>query len=74
MVVDYLLLNKKVVFNTFHMPTTEHAFANFHNVKIFSVLNLNSEYHQVLLCAKSYMDLAFFTPFGLFEFTKLPVV
>jgi hypothetical protein len=59
MVVDYRLLNKKVVFDAFPMPSPEHAFANFHGAKVFSVLDLNS---------------AFCTPFGLYKFNKLPVV
>ena len=73
MVVDYRLLNKKVVFDAFPMPTVEHAFANFHNAKIFSVLDLNSAYYQIPLSSKSRKATAFCTPFGLFEFTKLPM-
>jgi hypothetical protein len=72
MVVDYRLLNTKVVFDAFPMPTMEHAFANFTNAKIFSVLDLNSAY-QIPLSARSHKATAFCTPFGLFEFTKLPM-
>jgi hypothetical protein len=71
MVEDYRLLNKKVVFDAFLMPTIEHAFANFHNAKVFSVLDLNSAYYQIPLTAKSHKAMAFCTPLGLFEFTKL---
>jgi hypothetical protein len=67
MLVDYHLLHEKVIFDTFPMPTVEHAFANFHNTKVFSVLDLNSAYYQIPLSAT-----AFCTPFGLFESTKLP--
>jgi hypothetical protein len=73
MVVDYRLVNKKVVFDATPMPTVEHAFANFHNVKMFSVLDLNSAYYQIPLLAKSRKVTAFCTPFGLFEFSKLPM-
>jgi transposase InsO family protein len=73
MVVDYHLLNKKVVFDAFPMPTVEHAFAHFSGAKIFSVLDLNSAYYQIPLSAKSRKATAFCTPFGLFEFTKLPM-
>jgi hypothetical protein len=55
------------------MPTVEHAFANFTHAKIFSVLDLNSAYYQIPLSAKSRKATAFCTPFGLFEFTKLPM-
>jgi hypothetical protein len=70
MVVDYRLLNKKVVFDTFPMPTVEHAFADFHIAKVYSVLDLN---YQIPLSVKSRKATAFCTPFGLFEFTKLPM-
>jgi hypothetical protein len=73
MVVDYHLLNKKVVFDAFPMPTFEHAFANFSIAKIFSVLDLNSAYYQIPLSAKSRKATDFCTSFGMFEFKKLPL-
>jgi hypothetical protein len=73
MVVDYRLLNKKVVFDAFPMPNIQCAFANFSKAKIFSVLDLNSAYYQIPLSAKSRKATAFCTPFGLYEFTKLPM-
>jgi hypothetical protein len=73
MVIDYRLLNKKVVFDAFPMPSVEHAFANFQGAKVFSILDLNSAYYQIPLSAKSRKATAFCTPFGLFEFTKLPI-
>jgi hypothetical protein len=73
MVVDYRLVNEKVVFDAFPIPTVEHAFANFHNAEVFSVLDLNSAYYQIPLSARSRRVTAFCTPFGLFEFTKLPM-
>jgi hypothetical protein len=68
MVVDYRLLNRKIVFDAFPMPNVEAAFANFGKAKIFSVLDLNSAYYQIPLSAKSRRVTAFCTPFGLFEF------
>jgi hypothetical protein len=73
MVVDYRLLNKKVVFDAFPMPSVEHAFANFQGAKVFSILDLNSAYYQIPLSARSRKATAFCTPFGLYEFTKLPM-
>jgi hypothetical protein len=73
MVVDYRLLNKKIVFDAFPMPNVECAFANFAKAKIFSVLDLNSAYYQIPLSAKSRKATAFCTPFGLYEFNKLPM-
>jgi hypothetical protein len=73
MVIDYRLLNKKVVFDAFPMPSVEHAFANFQGAQGFSVLDLNSAYYQIPLSVKSRKATAFCTPFGLYEFTKLPM-
>jgi transposase InsO family protein len=73
MVVDYRLLNRKIVFDAFPMPNVEAAFAHFGKAKIFSVLDLNSAYYQIPLSAKSRRVTAFCTPFGLFEFNKLPM-
>jgi hypothetical protein len=73
MVVDYRLLNKKIVFDAFLMPNIECAFANFNKAKILSILDLNSAYYQIPLSAKSRKATAFCTNFGLFEFTKLPM-
>jgi hypothetical protein len=73
MVVDYRLLNKKVVFDAFPVPTVEHAFAHFSGAKIFSVLDLYSAYYKIPVSAKSRKTTAFCTPFGLFEFTKFPM-
>jgi hypothetical protein len=73
MVIDYRLLNKKVVFDAFPMPSFQHAFANFQGAKVFSILDLNSAYYQIPLSAKSHNVTAICTPFGLFEFTKLPM-
>jgi hypothetical protein len=73
MVVDYRLLNRKIVFDAFPMPSVENAFANFGKATIFPVLDLNSAYYQIPLSAKSRKVTAFCTPFGLFEFTKLPM-
>jgi hypothetical protein len=69
MVVDYRLLNKKIVFDAFPMPNVECVFANLYKGKIFSVLDLNSAYYQIALSAKSRKATAFCTPFG---FLNLP--
>jgi hypothetical protein len=73
MVIDHHLLNKKVVFDAFPVPSVEHSFDTFHIAKVFSVLDLNLAYYQIPLSAKSRKATVFCTPFGLFEFTKLPM-
>jgi len=55
------------------MPNIEEAFDQFTNATIFSVLDLNSAYYQIPLAANSRGVTAFCTPFGLYEFNKLPM-
>jgi hypothetical protein len=73
LVMDYRLVNKKVVFDSFPMPSIEHSFSCFKGAQYFSVLDLNSAYYQIPLSMKSRKLTAFCTPFGLYEFTKLPM-
>jgi len=70
MVVDYRKVNAKVVFDSYPMPSIDQAFEQFGGAVRFSVLDLNSAY-QIHLSEESIT--AFCTPFGLFEFNKLPM-
>jgi hypothetical protein len=73
MVVHYRLVNKNIVFDAFPMRNVDCAFVNFAKAKVFSVVDLNPAYYQIPLSAKSRKVTAFCTPFGLFEFIKLPM-
>ena len=73
MVVDYRKVNAKIVFDSYPMPTIEQAFEQFGDAAVFSVLDLNSAYYQIPLSTKSRRVTAFCTPFGLYEFNKLPM-
>ena len=73
MVVDYRKVNAKIVFDSYPMPTIDQALEQFSGATVFSVLDLNSAYYQIPLSAKSRRITAFCTPFGLFEFNKLPM-
>jgi transposase InsO family protein len=73
MVVHYRKVNAKVVFDSYPMPTIEQAFEQFGGAVVFLVLDLNSAYYQIPVSYKSRRVTAFCTPFGLFEFNKLPM-
>ena len=73
MVVDYRKVNSKVVFDSYPTPTIDQAFEQFGGAVVFSVFDLNSAYYQIPLSFKSRRVTAFCTPFGLFEFNKLPM-
>jgi hypothetical protein len=55
------------------MPTIDKAFQQFSGATVFSVLYLNSAYYQIALTPSSRRVTAFCTPFGLYEFNKLPM-
>lgn len=73
LVVNYQKLNEKVQFDCFPLPTIESALQHLSGAKVFSVIDLNMAYHQIPLTAKSRRCTAFITPFGLYEFNKLPM-
>jgi len=73
MVVDYRKVNSKIVFDSYPMPSIYQAFEQFTGAVIFSVLDFNSAYFQIPLTPRSRRVTAFCTPFGLFEFNRLPM-
>jgi len=73
LVVDYRKVNAKIIFDSYPLPTIDQAFQQFNGAVVFSVLDLNSAYYQTPLSAHSRRVTAFCTPFGLFEFNKLPM-
>jgi len=73
LVVDYRKVNAKIVFDSYPLLTIDQAFEKFNGAFVFSVLDLNSAYFQVPLSSRTRRVTAFCTPFGLFEFNKLPM-
>ena len=73
LVVDYRKVNSKILFDSYPLPTIDQALEQFHGAVVFSVLDLNSAYFQIPLSPRSRHVTAFCTPFGLFEFNKLPM-
>ena len=73
LVVDYRRVNTKIIFDSYPLPTIDQAFEQFSGAVVFSVLDLNSAYFQIPLDPSSRCVTAFCTPFGLFEFNKLPM-
>jgi len=73
LVVDYRKVNSKILFDSYPLPTIEQALEQFHGAVVFSVLDLNSAYFQTPLSPRSRRITAFCTPFGLYEFNKLPM-
>ncbi|XP_042147960.1 uncharacterized protein K02A2.6-like [Ixodes scapularis] len=70
--VDYGQLNQKVIRERVIMPTVEENLAKLANAKLFSKLDANAGYWQTPLAPESQDLTTFITPFGRFQFLRLP--
>ena len=70
--VDYRLLNSKTRRDAFPLPRFEESLDALSGARWFSTLDLASGYNQVPVAEKDKMKTAFCTPFGLFEWNRMP--
>lgn len=71
-VVDFRLLNQKVVLESVPLPDLHNCFGWFSGARIFTVLDLNQAYYQIPLAEKPKPYTAFCTDYNLFEFNRVP--
>lgn len=71
-VVDYRLLNQKVVLESVPLPDLHNCFTWFAGAQYFTVLDLNQAYHQVPLAEESKALTAFTTDWNLYEYNRVP--
>ena len=72
MCVDYRQLNTKTRRDAFPLPRIEESLDALSGAKWFSTMDLASGYNQVPMSEKDKQKTAFCTPFGLFEFNRMP--
>lgn len=70
--VDYRLLNSKTRKDAFPLPRIEETLDSLSGAVWFSTLDLASGYNQVPVTEADRQKTAFCTPFGLFEFNRMP--
>ena len=70
--VDYRLLNSKTRKDAFPLPRIEESLDSLGGARWFSTIDLASGYNQVPVSELDRPKTAFCTPFGLFEFNRMP--
>uniref|UniRef100_A0A674PMZ3 Gypsy retrotransposon integrase-like protein 1 n=1 Tax=Takifugu rubripes TaxID=31033 RepID=A0A674PMZ3_TAKRU len=70
--VDYRLLNSTTRKDAFPLPRIEESLDALSGARWFSTLDLASGYNQVPVAEQDRPKTAFCTPFGLFEFNRMP--
>lgn len=72
LVNNYIPINKRVIWDNYPLPTMTDMMAALQGTKFFSALDLTEGFLQVPLHREDRHKLAFVTPLGMFQFTRLP--
>lgn len=70
--VDYRRLNLKTRRDAFPLPRIDESLDALSGAKFFSTIDLASGYHQVAVHENDRPKTAFTTPFGLYEYLRMP--
>ena len=71
-VIDYRALNKVTRKFVWPMPKVEDISSQLNGAKYFSILDLRAGYHHIRLTTDSIPNTAFTSPFGKYEYVKVP--
>lgn len=71
--IDYRRLNAKTVGDAYPLPRIQESFDALVGAQYFSTLDLASGYHQIAMDPRDQHKTAFSTPFGLYEYTRMPM-
>lgn len=69
---DYRLLNAQTIPDRYNLPNINDFSANLHGKIIFSELDLRKAFYQIPMAEDDIQKTAVITPFGLFEFLRMP--
>jgi len=69
---DYRRLNLSTVVDKYPLPNIQDFTARLHGCRIFTKLDLKKGYYQVPVAAADIPKTAIITPFGLWEFVRMP--
>ena len=70
--VDYRKLNSKTLKDSFPLPRIDESLDALNGAKWFSTLDLASGFNKVAVAEEDKHKTAFITPFGLFEYNRMP--
>jgi hypothetical protein len=72
MCIDYRRLNEITIKNSYPIPRIDELLDTLGDAKCFSILDLQSGYHQIRLRVQDREKTAFHTPFGAFQYAVMP--
>lgn len=72
LVIDYRALNEKTLGDAYPLPNIADILDQLGSAKYFSVFDLASGFHQIAMNPGDAQKTAFTTPYGLYEFTRMP--
>jgi len=69
---DYRRLNNITQHDRYPLPNLQDFAANLHGCTVFSKIDLKKGYHQIPMAAADIEKTAIVTPFGLYEYIRMP--